>query len=74
VTIGILHVSDIANCYDELHHNDCLHGVAWALSNMSQWNRTTDRPRRTIDRYSAGRFSRRDVTADPDLTSERTRI
>ena len=31
VTHGILHVGDIANCYDELNHNDRLDGVAWAL-------------------------------------------
>ena len=34
VTRVILHVGDIANCYDELNHNDCLDGVAWALSNL----------------------------------------
>ena len=74
VTRGILYVGNIANCYDELNHNDCLDGVAWALSNMPQWQRTTDRPRRTIDRYSVDRLSRRDITAGPDLTSDRTRI
>ena len=74
VTRVILHVGDIANCYDELNHDDCLDGVAWALSNMPQWQQTTARPRRTIDRYSVDRFSRRDITAGPDLTSDRTRI
>ena len=74
VTRVILHVGDIANCYDELNHNDGLDGVAWTLSNVPQWHITTGRPRRTIDRYSVDRFSRRDITAGPDLTSERTRI
>ena len=76
VTRVILHVGhgNIANCYDELNHDDCLDGVAWALSKMPQWHRPTDRPRRAIDRYSVGRFSRNDVTVGPDLTSVRTRI
>ena len=74
VTRVILHVGDIANCYDELNHNGCLDGAAWALRNMPQWLRATDRSRQTIDRYSVDRFSRRDVTAGPDLTSDRTRI
>jgi len=30
----ILHVGDIAGCYDELDHDDCLDGVAWALKMM----------------------------------------
>ena len=38
------------------------------------WHRPTDRPRRAIDRYSVDRFSRKDITVGPDLTSERTRI
>ena len=74
VTRVILHVGDIANCYDELNHDDCLDGVAWALSKMPQWHRPTDRPRRTIDRYSVDRFSRKDITVGPDLSYERTRI
>ena len=74
VTRVILHVGDIANCYDELHHNGCLDGVAWALSKMPQWHRPTDRPRRAIDRYSVDRFSRKDITVGPDLTYERTRV
>ena len=74
VTRVILHVGDIANCYDELNHNDCLDGVAWALSKMPQWHRPTDRPRRTIDRYSVDRFSRKDIPVGPDLSYERTRI
>ena len=45
VTRVILHVGDIANCYDELDHNDCLDGVAWALSQMPNWHRTQNRPR-----------------------------
>ena len=39
VTTVILHVGDIANCHDDLNHNDCLDGVAWALSKMPQWHR-----------------------------------
>ena len=74
VTRVILHVGDIANCYDELNHDDCLDGVAWALSKMPQWHRPTDRPRRIIDRYSVDRFSRKDITVGPDLSYERTRI
>ena len=74
VTRVILHVGDIANCYDELNHNDFLDGVAWALSKMPQWHRPTDRPRRAIDRYSVDRFSRKDIIIGPGLTYERTRI
>ena len=39
VTCVILHVGDIANCYDELNHANCLDGVAWAraLSKMPEW-------------------------------------
>ena len=76
VTRIILHVGDIANCYDELDHDDCLDGVAWALKMMPTWHRTQNscRPRRAIGRYSIDRFSRKDITAGPDLTSDRTRI
>ena len=74
VTRIILHVGDIANCYDELDHDDCLDGVAWAMKMMPTWHRTQNRPRRAIDRYSVDRFSRKDITAGPDLTSDRTRI
>ena len=74
VTRVILHVGDIANCYDELSHDDCLDGVAWALSNMPLWHRPTDRPRRATDQYSVDRFSRKDITVGPDLTYKRTRI
>jgi hypothetical protein len=62
VTRVILHVGDIANCYDELNHDDCLDGVAWALSKMPQWHRPTDRPRRSFDMYSVDIFSRKDIT------------
>ena len=77
VTRVILHVGDIANCYDELNHNDCFDGVGWALSKMPQWHRPTGRPRRAIDRYSVDRFSGKNITVGPDgpdLTTERTRI
>ena len=37
VTRVILHVGDIAKCYDELDHDDCVDGVAWALSQMPHW-------------------------------------
>ena len=70
----MLHVGDIANCYDELDHDDCLDGGAWALSQMPHWHRTQNRPRRVIDSYSVDRFSRKDITSGPDLTSDRTRI
>ena len=69
VTRVILHVGDIANCYDELNHGNCLHGVAGALN-----HRTQNRPQRAIDKYSVGRFSLKDITAGPDLTSDRTQI
>ena len=42
VTRVILHVGDIANCYDELDHDDCLDGVAWALKHDATWQQTTD--------------------------------
>ena len=74
VTRAILHVGDIASCYDELNHNNCLNGAACALSKMPQWHCPTNRPRRTIDRYSVDRFSMKDITVSPDLTSKRTRI
>ena len=64
----------MANCYDELNHDDCLDGVAWALSKMSEWHRTQNRPRPTISRYSVDRFSRKDITAGPGLTSDRTKV
>ena len=70
VTRVILHVGDIANCYDELDNNDCIDGVACALSQMSHWHRTQNRPQRAINRYSDDRFSRKDITSGPDLTSE----
>ena len=77
VTRVILHVSAIANCYDELNHDDCLDGVAWALtplSKMPERHCTQNRPQRAIVRYSVDRFSRNDITAGPDPTSDRTRI
>ena len=74
VTRMILRVGDIANCYDELDHDNGLDGVAWAMKMMTIWHRTQNRPRRAIGRYSVDRFSRKDITAGPDLTSDRTRI
>ena len=74
VTRVILHVGDIANCYDELVHDDCLDRVAWALKQMPHWHRTQNRPRQAIGWYSVDRFSRKGITAVPDLTSDRTRI
>ena len=70
----ILHVGDSVSCYDVLNHNDCLDGVAWALSKMPAWHRTQGRPRRAIHRYSVVRWSQKDITASPDLTADRTRI
>ena len=49
-------------------------GVSWALSKMPAWHRTQGRPRRAIDRYSVDRWSRNDITAGPDRTTDRTRI
>ena len=65
-----------ANCYDELDHDACLDGVAWALKQAPHWHRTQNRPRRAIDRYPVDRFSRKDITAGADFTSDscRTRI
>ena len=70
----ILHVGDIVNCYDELDHDDCLDGVACALSKVPKWHRPTVRPMRVIDRYSVYKVGRKDITVGSDLTRERTRI
>ena len=65
MTRVILHVGDIANCYAELNHNNCLDGVARALSKMPAWRCTQGRPRRAIARYSVDRWSRKAITAGP---------
>ena len=36
VTSGIPHVGDIANCYDELNHNDCLDRCIWSCMGTEQ--------------------------------------
>ena len=56
VTRVILQVGDIANYYAELNHNDCLNGVAWALSKIPEWHRIQNRPQRAVSRYSIVRF------------------
>ena len=74
VTHDILHVGDIADCYDKLNHTDCLDGVAWAPSKMPAWHHPQGRPRQAIVRYSVDRWSRKDITTGPNLTTDRTKI
>ena len=43
--------------------------MSWTMTTATQ-----SRPRQAIGRYSVDRFCRKDITAGPDLTSDRTRI